>query len=81
MLDKLKQLSQLKSLQSEIAKERFEVEQEGVKVVVNGKLMVEDIILNSELSTDRQASVLKNCLNDAFSKAQSAAAQKMMNMM
>lgn len=81
MLDKFKQLAQLKSLQKEIAKEKFEAEIEGVKVVVNGKLMVEDIILNPDLSADRQAIVLKNCLNGALYKAQSSAAQKMMGLM
>ncbi len=81
MLDKLKQLAQLKSLQKEIANEKFEAEFDGVKVVVSGKLMVENIILNPDLSVDRQATVLKKCLNDAFYKAQSSAAQKMMGMM
>lgn len=81
MFDKFKQMAQLKSLQDEIAKEKFEAEQEGVKVIVNGKLMVEDIVLNPELSTERQAQVVKDCLNDALKKAQTSAAQKMMGMM
>ncbi len=81
MFDKFKQLAQLKSMQSEMAKERFEAENNGVKVIVNGKLMVEDIILNPDLSAEKQAMVLKDCLNEAFKKAQSSAAQKMMGMM
>lgn len=81
MFDKFKQLAQLKSLQNEIAKEKFEAENNGVKVVVNGKLMVEDIILNSNLSAEEQAIAVKNCLNDALKKAQASAAQKMMGMM
>lgn len=81
MFDKLKQLAQIKSLQNELAREQFEVEKDGIKVIVNGKLMVEDIVLTSELSPERQAVVLKDCLNEAFKKAQSSAAQKMMGMM
>lgn len=81
MFDKFKQLAQLKSLQKEIEKERFAAENNGVKVVVNGKLMVEDIILNPELSAGEQAPVVKNCLNEALKKAQASAAQKMMGMM
>jgi DNA-binding protein YbaB len=81
MFDKFKQLAQLKSLQKEIEKERFEAENNGVKVVVNGKLMVEDIILNPELSVEKQTAVVKSCLNEALNKAQASAAQKMMGMM
>lgn len=81
MFDKFKQMAQLRSLQNELAQERFEAEQDGVKVTVNGKLMVEDIVLSSDLPADKQAAILKDCLNDAFKKAQSSAAQKMMGMM
>ncbi|MFC1700535.1 YbaB/EbfC family nucleoid-associated protein [Patescibacteria group bacterium] len=81
MFDKFKQLAQLKSLQSEIAREKFDAEKDGVKVIVNGNFMIEDIILNSDLTSEQQAIVLKDCLNQALKKAQSSAAQKMMGIM
>jgi len=81
MFDKFKQLAKLKSIQGELAKERFEAERDGVRTVVNGQLLVEDIVLNPALPADKQAAVVKECLNEAFKKAQSSAASKMMGMM
>jgi len=80
MLDKLKQLNQLKALQDQAKNERFEASKEGVKVVVNGSLAIEEIILNPELSTDQQAIIVKECINDALRNAQMGMAQKMQGM-
>jgi DNA-binding protein YbaB len=81
MLDKFKQLMQLKGLQDEIKKERFEVEKEGVKVVINGSFSIEEIKINSELSRAKQEQVLKDCINEAVRKAQMAMAQKFSGLM
>jgi DNA-binding protein YbaB len=80
MFDKFKQLAQLKGLQNEIAKERFEVEENGIKVVVNGAMSVEEISLNANLSADKQGDLVKKCVNSALKKAQFAAAQKIAGM-
>jgi len=80
MFDKFKQLAQLKGLQNEIAKEKFEVEIDGVKVVVNGAMLVEDVILNSSLSIEKQAETVKKCTNEALKKAQVGAAKKLAGM-
>ncbi|MCL5017562.1 MAG: YbaB/EbfC family nucleoid-associated protein [Patescibacteria group bacterium] len=80
MFDKFKQLAQLKSLQNEIAKERFVVEEGGVRVVVSGAMMVEDVSLGSDLDAVKQADLVKKCTNSALKKAQFAAAQKMAGM-
>lgn len=77
MLDKLKQMGQLKSLQGEMKAEKFEATKDGVKVVINGSLIVEEIIFeNSEVSGD----VVKDCVNEAMRNAQQAMAQKMMGL-
>jgi len=76
MLDKFKQLMQLKGLQDALKKERFEVEKEGIKVVLNGGLSIEEIIINPALSKEKQEEVLKDCFNEAIRKVQMMMAQK-----
>ncbi len=80
MFDKFKQLAQLKSLQNEIAKEKFEAEIDGVKVVVNGAMAVEDVILNPAIAVEKQSEIVKNCINEALKKAQVGAAKKLSSM-
>jgi DNA-binding protein YbaB len=77
MLDKLKQLGQLKSFQDEMKSQRFEVEKSGVKVVVNGSLIIEEISFEEQ---GVSGPVVKDCVNEAIKKAQQAMAQKMMGM-
>ncbi|MBI2577662.1 MAG: YbaB/EbfC family nucleoid-associated protein [Candidatus Wildermuthbacteria bacterium] len=81
MFDKLKQIKQLRDLQSAAQKEKFESKKDGVRVVINGTLSVEEIRLNSELESGRQEKVLQDCLNEALRKAQMAMAQKFQGMM
>lgn len=80
MFEKLKQLRQLKSLQDDLGKERVEVEKEGTKVVMNGKMEIEEIKLNAALDKERQERIVKDCVNDALGKIKFAAAQKMLGM-
>ena len=46
MFEKLKQLKQLQELQKVLAQERAEVEKEGTKIVITGKLEIETVQLN-----------------------------------
>lgn len=80
MFDKLKQLNQIRQLKNELEKETKTVEKEGVKATMKGNLQIEEIVLSPNLSLDRQAVVLKDCLNEAMRQIQMEAAQKMMKM-
>lgn len=80
MFQKLKQLKQLKDLHNSLGKEKMEVEKDGIKVTINGKIEIENIQLNSELAIDRQKKILKDCINDAVRKIQVKVAQKMSGM-
>ena len=80
MLDKLKQLKQLKSLHDAAKSERFEASRDGVKIVINGNMQIEELILNSELNIERQTQVVKECFNDAIRNAQMGMAQKLQGM-
>ena len=80
MFDQLKQLQQLREMKNALEKERKEVEQEGVKVLVNGKMEIEGIKLNPELSVERQEELVKACFNQAIKEIQKEVAQKMMSM-
>jgi DNA-binding protein YbaB len=74
--DQLKQMKQMKELQDNLGKERAFSEKEGIKAVVNGKMEVEEIILNPSLNKEQQEKLVKECVNDAMKKVQMVAAQK-----
>ncbi len=81
MFDKLKQINELRKMQQMVAGERVTAEQNGVRVTINGTLMVEEISLNPELSQTGQERALKDALNDANKKMQTQLAQKLGGMM
>ncbi|MCD6429557.1 YbaB/EbfC family nucleoid-associated protein [bacterium] len=81
MFDKLKQLKQIKEMHDAMQRERVEVEKQGIKVILNGKLEVEEIVLNPELQKEEQERILKECFNEAVKKVQLAVAQKLSGMM
>ena len=81
MFDKLKQLKELRELQNAAQQERFESEKSGVRVVVNGTLQVEQIVINPELSVQEQGDAVKDAVNEALKKAQFAMAKKFQGMM
>jgi len=80
MFDNLKQLAKLKEMKDMLEKERKEVEENGVRVVVSGKMEVEEIKLNPELDTAKQEAIVKDCINRAFKEIQQEAAKKMFQM-
>ncbi len=80
MFDKLKQLKELKGLQSQLEQEKVEVEKNGIKVVLNSKMEIQEISLNTELTKEEQEEAIKDCINEAMKKIQMIAAQKMFKM-
>lgn len=80
MFDNLKKLQQLKEIKDSLEKEKIEIEREGVKVIINGKMEAEEIKLNPLLEQNRQEEALKKCFNEAVKKIQMMAAEKMMRM-
>ncbi len=80
MFDQMKQAKELYRLQKELQKERIEVEENGVKIVVNGKMEVEKVDLNSEISKEEQERAVKDCFNKAMRQIQTNLAQKMQSM-
>ena len=80
MFDKLKQLAQLREMEGKMKEERATIEKDGIKVTVNGKFEIEEIILNSEISLEEQQRILKDCINEANRKVQFAMAQKFAGM-
>jgi len=80
MFDKLKQLKKLQELKAILEKEKREVEREGVRVVVNGKMEIEEIKLNPQLDYEKQEIIVKDCINEAMKQIQAEAAQRMFQM-
>ena len=77
MFDQLKQLHQLQKMKAVLEKERKEVEKQGVKVVVNGKMEIEEIQLNPQMDIEKQEKLVKDCINEAMKQIQKQAATKM----
>lgn len=80
MFEQLKQLKKLQEIQAALKNEKIEYEKDGIKIVINGKLEVEDIKLNPSLPAVSQEKALKEAFNDAMKKVQMAVAQKMQSM-
>ncbi len=78
MFDQFKKLQELKKMQDEFKKEKLTVEKRGVSVTMNGNFDVEEIKLNSELGTDEQQNLLKQCLHEAKESIQKKLAGKLM---
>jgi DNA-binding protein YbaB len=78
--DQVKQLKQMKDLQDKISKEKATAEKDGIKVTVNGKMEIEEIILNPSLSPQDQQKAVKDCVNEAMKKVQMDAARQLMQM-
>lgn len=79
MFDKIKQLNQIREIQKDLEKETAQVENNGVKVVLNGKMEMEEVVLNESLSIEKQQELIKDCHNQAIKKIQVALAKKMQN--
>ena len=77
MFNKIKKIKKLKELEGRLREEKVEVEEKGVKVVVNGKMEVEALKLNAEISLEEEEKVLKSCLNKAMREIQMRVARKM----
>ena len=60
--------------------EKIEVEERGTKIVVNGKMEIERVELNDELSKEEQETAVKDCFNGAMKKMQMIVAQKMQSL-
>ncbi len=80
MWDQMKQAKELYRLQKELQKERIEVEDKGVKIIVNGKMEIESVTLNPEISKEEQEQAVKTCFNEALRKIQTNLAQKMQSL-
>lgn len=76
MFDKLKQIAQLREMQSAIKKQRVIAEREGVKVEISGDMTIESVVLNPALSTERQAALVKELFNEAAKKIQGEIAKR-----
>jgi DNA-binding protein YbaB len=77
MFEKMQQLKELKKMSDSLSMESAEAEKQGIKVIVNGKMNIESIELNSELTKEEQERILKDCINEAMTKIQKTIAGRM----
>jgi DNA-binding protein YbaB len=77
MFEKMQQLREIKKISDSLSTESAEVEKQGVKVVINGKMKIDNIELNSELTKEEQEKILKDCINEAMTKIQKIVASRM----
>ena len=60
----------MKKIKDVIDKVRKEAEVNGVRVVMNGKMQIEEIILNPSLDQEQQSRAVKDCVNTALAQIQ-----------
>ncbi len=80
MLDKLKQVKKLREIQNALSREKVEVEEGGVKVVMNGKMEIEEVIIENDTDKTDLEKRLKSCVNKCLKQVQMTAARKMQEM-
>lgn len=80
MFEQLKQIKKLQEIQNALKSEKIENEKNGVKILMNGKLEVEDVELNPALTIDDQEKAVKDCFNETMKRVQTIVAKKMQSM-
>ncbi len=80
MFDSLKKIKELKELSNLVSKQKIEIEKKGIRLVINGKMEIEEIKLNPGLSHEDQENILKDCFNEAMKKFQLDLIEKMSQM-
>jgi len=80
MFDKIKQIQQLKTMQSALKKEVVTIEEQGVKITINGNLEVQEIVLSPDLEKEAQEQILKDSFNKAVKQVQMKMAQQFSGM-
>ncbi len=80
MFDKLREVKKLREMQNALAKERAEIEEGGVRVVINGKMEVEEVSIEEGLSKEEIEKNTKNSINQCLKKVQMEAARRMQEM-
>jgi len=78
MFENLRKLKQLKEIGDSLKKEKIEIRKQGIKIIMNGKMEVEEVKLNPKLNQNDQEIILKNCINETIKRIQMIIAQKMM---
>ncbi len=77
MFEKLKQIEKLRKIQKALEEKEIEVEEKGIKMIINGAFKVLRVELNPELSIKEQEKYLTICFNKAVEKVKSEAAKSL----
>ena len=64
MFDKLKKVNQLRKIRNSLKNEKTEVEKDGVRIVVNGEMKVQEVEISSDLTKKKQEDALVDCIQD-----------------
>jgi DNA-binding protein YbaB len=67
MFDFFKNFKELTKL---VSSESVVIEKNGIKVKINGKFEVEELVLNPALEIEKQQKILKECINEGLMKLQ-----------
>ncbi len=61
-------LKNFKEFAKLFSSESIVVEKNGIKVKINGKFEIEEIVLNPDLDLVKQQKILKECINEGLKK-------------
>jgi len=70
MFEKIKKIKQLRDIQKSLKEEKVEMEKDGLRIVLNGKLELLELNLNPEKSFSEQEEILKQLFNQAIREIQ-----------
>ncbi|MFH1386779.1 MAG: YbaB/EbfC family nucleoid-associated protein [bacterium] len=70
-------MKQAKRLKDEIGRARYEGEDSGVKVMINGELEIKELKIPQELPLNKVESIVKDLINRTLKNAKNDMAQKM----
>ena len=81
MFEKLKQLKDLrdkaKQLQNTLGAETITAEKNGIKLTLDGNMVVSSVVLEKEMTKEELEKKLPDAINDAIKKTQRVMAEKM----
>lgn len=84
MFNKLKHLKDLrdsaKQMQNALAGESVTIEKKGITITMDGNMQITKITISEDMSKEKIAEIMKDCINDAIKKTQRLMAQKMQEM-
>ncbi len=81
MKDQMGEMNEMRQLQKKMAKQRIEVEKDGVKITLDGTQQIKQIDISEEMLTTDKKKDLEKAITDAMEEGKNKVQQTMMEEM